>query len=160
MLITMLQENVPGVILSTTGVRIGNIDTLAIALLLLMALDYCAGMAVAKRRNKWSKKAAIDGLFKKSGIILLVIASFIVDKVLPLLEGYVLPDNVNIDSICQLLMVIFIATEFRSIVKNAGRLGQNIPDILNRFLLIKDDEDTSKCVDHMGDKFDEDSAHA
>lgn len=110
----------------------GGLDTMMIALLSLMVLDFLAGVICgAKYRQLDSNKAYLGITRKKMMILVMVAVAVVVD------------DLLNLDgSIRSIAIFYYISMEGLSIVENAGKLGFPIPDALrDKFIQLRDEEE-------------------
>lgn len=122
----------------------GNNGKMALALLLLMGIDYLLGMAAAQRKKKWSAAAALDGLRRKLGTLCLAVTGLILDVVMPFLEEYILPPGLRIRSVFALLIAFFVLKEIYSIFRNAVKLGVPVPDWLRKMLGLEEEDENSR----------------
>lgn len=97
-------------------------------LLVFMAIDYISGIIVAGVFHKSAKsatgalesRAGLKGLCRKCFMLLMVLVAARLDVVMEL------------DFICNAVIIAFIANETISIVENAGLMGIPIPHALTR----------------------------
>ena len=118
---------------------------LAVAWVILMAIDYATGSAAAIRAGTWSSSAARDGIWHKLGAIVAVLVAGILDLTLGHLLRNVpisLPFEYTV-FLCPLVTIWYLLTEAGSIVENAGALGAPIPAWL------------TKAIEMFRDKVDE-----
>lgn len=119
---------------------------LAVAWVVLMAIDYLTGSAAAIRAGEWSSSAARDGIWHKVGAIVAVLVAGILDLTLGHLLGTV-PINLPFEYtvfLCPLVVIWYLLTEAGSIVENAGALGAPIPSWLTKTIeVFKDKVDES-----------------
>ena len=120
---------------------IGGWDTSIQTLLVFMLIDYLTGLALGVL-NKSSKtkdgglssKAGLKGIFKKAGMLVVVIIAHRLD----VLSGT--------DFIKDACIIVLIANEGLSIIENLGTIGVPIPKILIKVIeaLKKTDDDEDK----------------
>lgn len=119
---------------------------LAVAWVVLMAIDYLTGSIAAIRAGNWASGVARDGLYHKAGSFVAALTAGILDLVLGHLIGnapITLPFEYNA-LLCPLVLVWYILTEAGSIVENAGALGAPIPSWLTKAIeVFKDKVDDS-----------------
>lgn len=103
---------------------------MVVAWVVCMALDYATGTAAALKDGKWSSKAARDGIWHKTGAVVVVIVAALLDAVVRAIIGHfeviALPFNYTI-FFCPLVVIWCILTELGSITENAGKLGAPVP---------------------------------
>lgn len=127
---------------------------LVVLFVLCMAADYITGSAAAMQRGEWSSKAARDGIWHKTGSIVVVGASgaadLLIGTILDHIPGITLPFEYTV-LICPLVVVWYILTELGSVVENAVALGAPCPAWLAHILdIVKDGVD--KAGNLGGDK--------
>ena len=99
-------------IITWIGWLIGGYDTMMIALLLFMIIDYLSGVMCAVINKKLSSKI---GLFKKIMIILLVGITNLLGQA------------TGIDGLRYIVISFYLANEGISIIENASILGLPVP---------------------------------
>ena len=117
-----------GVIGSILTNLFGAFDIGLITLIIFMAVDYITGFTVAavfKKSTKsqngaLSSNAGFKGLFRKGGILLVVLVSHRLDLFL------------NSSFIRSAVITAFTANEAISIAENAGLMGIPIPSVITR----------------------------
>lgn len=116
----------------------------------LMFMDYLTSFAAACKAGKWKRKMAIDGLWHKTGEIVVVIVAGTADLLLGLVLDHLPVFSLPIDlrgMICPLVLVWYIVTEIGSIIESAGTLGAPIPPWLAKVVAA-----LHKSVDEKGNK--------
>lgn len=107
----------------------GGIDSLLIALITLMIVDYVSGLVKAYSTKKLSSKVGLKGICKKILIICVVVVSALCETVL------------GIPAIREIVIMFFIINECLSIIENACQMGVKIPEKLQKALeQINEDE--------------------
>ena len=95
---------------------------LAAAWFLAMLLDYATGSAAALRAGTWSSRAAREGLWHKSGLVLVMLLAEIVEHGQTWLDmGFALPLIVP-------AAVYISITEISSIIENIAALNPELCD--------------------------------
>lgn len=102
-------------IITWIGWLIGGYDTMMIALLLFMIIDYLSGVMCAVINKKLSSKIGFKGIFKKIMIILLVGITNL------------LWQATGIDGLRYIVISFYLANEGISIIENASILGLPVP---------------------------------
>ncbi|WNX85807.1 phage holin family protein [Agathobaculum sp. NTUH-O15-33] len=113
-----------------------------------MAADYLTGSAAAIRRGEWSSQVARDGIWHKTGSILVVLvagaADLLIGTILDHLPGIALPFQYSV-LICPIVVIWYVLTELGSILENAVALGAPAPAWLAKILAM-----TKDAVDKAG----------
>lgn len=102
-------------IITWIGWLIGGYDTMMIALLLFMIIDYLSGVMCAVLNKKLSSKIGFKGIFKKIMIILLVGITNLLGQA------------TGIDGLRYIVISFYLANEGISIIENASILGLPVP---------------------------------
>lgn len=102
-------------IIAWIGWLIGGYDTMMIALLLFMIIDYLSGVMCAVINKKLSSKIGFKGIFKKIMIILLVGITNLLGQA------------TGIDGLRYIVISFYLANEGISIIENASILGLPVP---------------------------------
>lgn len=102
-------------IITWIGWLIGGYDTMMIALLLFMIIDYLSGVMCAVINKKLSSKIGFKGIFKKIMIILLVGITNLLGQA------------TGIDGLRYIVISFYLANEGISIIENASILGLPVP---------------------------------
>lgn len=128
----------------------GWLGWLIAAWVVLMAMDYATGTAAALKGGSWSSRAAREGIWHKTGeVVVVIIAAFadgllsIIMEQLPMVE-IALPE---IGLLLPLVLVWYAITELGSIAENAQRMGAPIPAWLVKLMA-----NGKEAVDAAGDK--------
>ncbi len=109
----------------------------AVAWVLLMAMDYISGTAAACKEGNWSSKIAREGLWHKAGMILVVIAAAIADGVLSMLFTHLPGAGLSWPGmVLPMVLAWYIITELGSILENAVHLGAKVPAWLSKMLQV------------------------
>ena len=108
----------------------GWMGWLVVAWVVLMALDYATGTAAALKGGSWSSRAAREGIWHKTGEVVVVLVAALGDTVLAtVVEQLPVP----------LVLVWYALTELGSIVENAAAMGAPIPGWLLKLLALGKD---------------------
>lgn len=115
---------------------LGGVDTMLIALVMFMVVDYVTGLAVAMIFHKSQKtegggassKEGFKGIVKKICILLLVGLAHEIDVI------------VGADYIRSITIMFFVANEGLSVLENAGLMGVKYPAFLVKALEILRDK--------------------
>lgn len=129
-------------------------QTLFFALLFMMLFDYAIGTVVAIIRGEWLLKTAIIGLMTKFCLVLVIVATEILDCVLPEIKEFIFPPAFKIDSISRLVMSCGCVFEFVSIINNIERTHTRFAKTLKRIVSGKNNsiEDPTVIVNEPLDK--------
>jgi len=127
----------------------GWMGWLVIGWIICMALDYLTGSAAASKAGEWSSARAREGIWHKTGMIVVVIVAAGADMLL-----YIVLSNLPIIAlpvqypglICPVVLVWYIITELGSLVENAVAMGAPVPAWLTKLLAVGKD-----AVDKAGE---------
>ena len=109
----------------------GGWDTLIIALVVLVGLDYISGLIKAAATKELSSEIGFRGIGKKVCIFLIVAAAGIAQAFL----GDILP-------LRETVITFFAINELLSLLENAAQMGLGIPDSWkNALLQVRDKEE-------------------
>ena len=129
----------------------GWLGWLAAGWIAAMAMDYITGSLAAAKRGAWSSASAREGIWHKTGMIVVVVVAAGADLLisvllanLPLVELPVAYTGM----VCPVVLVWYIVTELGSMAENAAAMGGPVPEWLLRFLLV-----SRLAIDHSGDSF-------
>jgi toxin secretion/phage lysis holin len=106
---------------------------LVIAWIFCMALDYATGSAAALQAGKWSSRAARNGIWHKTGAVVVVIVAALLDMLVRCMISHFEVITLSFQYtifFCPLVVAWCIITELGSIIENAGALGAPIPSWL------------------------------
>lgn len=123
--------------------KFGLLIPIICLLIILMIIDYIAGMLASKKealenpRSKkygWNSKKGILGIYKKVGYMLTIFTAFCMDYLI-----YKFAEQIGLrykaNTIFGLLVSIwFVIIELISILENAGRMGAELPDFFKKVL--------------------------
>ena len=128
----------------------GWMGWLVVGWIICMVLDYITGSAAAAQGGAWSSAKAREGIWHKTGMIVVVIvaagADLLLATVLAHLPVIQLPVEFS-GLICPVVLVWYIMTELGSIVENIGALGAPVPVWLRKAIAALE-----STVDGAGDK--------
>jgi toxin secretion/phage lysis holin len=103
------------------GFLFGGWSVLLQVLLVFMAIDYITGIIASFIEGKLSSKIGFRGILKKVAIILIVVASHLIDLAL-IAEGFTSKEMI-MDSV----VFFYLGNELLSFTENAGRMGVPLP---------------------------------
>lgn len=102
---------------------LGGFDSILIALLILMCLDYFTGILKAIYKKELSSKIGFQGIIKKLLIITIVSVSVLCER------------DFGIPTVREITIMFFCVNEGISILENAVEMGVKIPEKLKEALL-------------------------
>jgi toxin secretion/phage lysis holin len=108
---------------------VGGLGVAFVVLLGLMTIDFLSGLMVGYSQKELNSSIGKNGLMKKTYIILLISAVYMIQLAIPVLSsaGYV-GDGIAI---------AYCVIEFISIVENGGKLGVPIGPLKNVIAVLK-----------------------
>ena len=134
-----LWTSIVGGLTASITYLIGGVDELAIALGILMIIDYVLGLSVAwtVRKNVESRKM-FKGLLKKMAMLFMVIVAVQMDNA------------TNSGDFMRNAMILFlIGMEGISFIENLGHLGIKVPSFIkDAFTQLQNDNDDKKSGDN------------
>ena len=109
------------------GAFLGWQGIMALVWVAAMGLDYLTGTMAACKAGQWNSTTAREGLWHKSGMIVVVIAAAIADGTMS-----VVCENLPLEMfwpvvILPLVLAWYIITELGSILENAVKMGAPVP---------------------------------
>lgn len=119
----------------------GTWDSLIIALVAFVVIDYITGVANAAMKGKLSSSIGFNGLLKKLMIFLLVAIGTVLDRVIPAAN----------DAIRSAVIMFYIANEGLSILENACEMGIPFPKIIKMMLGKLADDAGEELPEHKTD---------
>lgn len=123
--------------MSTMGLFLGWKGIMAVVWVVAMCLDYISGTAAACKKGEWSSAVAREGLWHKSGMILVVVVAAIADGVMVMICANMPDMGINWPGIIlPLVLAWYIITEFGSVLENAVKMGAAVPDWLVKLLKV------------------------
>lgn len=129
----------------------GWLGWLVVSWVTCMLLDYITGSAAAGKAGEWSSRRAVDGIWHKMGMMVVVIVAAIADLMINLLLTNLPVLALPVDYsglICPVVLVWYMLTELGSITENAIKMGAPVPSWLQRLLAASRD-----AVDKTGNSF-------
>ena len=115
-----------------------------------MVVDYITGSAVAAKQGQWSSSMAREGIWHKTGMIVVVIvaagADLLIALVLENIPAVQLPFTYS-GLICPIVLVWYGVTELGSITENAVAMGAPVPGWLTKLLQVSKD-----AIDNAGEQ--------
>lgn len=115
-------SNFFGVVGGTIVFLLGGWDTLIMALVVLMSLDYVTGILKGIYNKKLSSKTGRQGIIKKIVVLIVVCLAVLFEKI-------------GIPAMREMVIMFFAVNEGISILENASQMGLPIPDQLKNALL-------------------------
>lgn len=130
--------------------RFGLLFPALMVLTAMMIIDYVSGMAASKREamedpaRGWSSAKGAQGILKKMGYLLVIVAGVAVDWLIlssAELMDVGLPTRTFFGLLC---CIWYILNELLSITENAGRMGAPLPGFLTDVIaVLKDNVEVS-----------------
>lgn len=129
---------------------LGWFGWLAIAFVACMSVDWITGSMAAWKRGEWESRIAREGIWHKTGSIIAVLVTLILDAVI----GNVINNIPSISLpftytvlLSPVVIVWYILTELGSIIENAGRMGAPVPGFLQKAIAL-----LKESIDAAGEK--------
>ncbi len=123
---------------------------LVIGWVFCMVVDYITGSLAAAKQGEWSSAQAREGIWHKTGMIVVVIvaagADLLISLVLANIPAVQLPFDYG-GLICPIVLVWYVVTELGSIIENAVAMGAAVPGWLTKLLQVSKD-----AIDSAGDQ--------
>lgn len=123
---------------------------LVIGWVFCMVVDYITGSLAAAKQGEWSSAQAREGIWHKTGMIVVVIvaagADLLISVVLANVPAVQLPFTYE-GLICPIVLVWYVVTELGSIAENAVAMGAPVPGWLTKLLQVSKD-----AIDNAGDQ--------
>lgn len=123
---------------------------LVIGWVICMVVDYITGSAAAAKQGQWSSSMAREGIWHKTGMIVVVIvaagADLLISLVLANIPAVQLPFTYS-GLICPIVLVWYGVTELGSITENAVAMGAPVPGWLTKLLQVSKD-----AIDNAGEQ--------
>ena len=146
-------------IISKTPLLWVGIGWLVVIYIVTMIIDYVTGNFIAVKHKKWCSSTAREGIWKKCGSILAVLAAVITDLLLSLIINNF--PNIHLPFtysalFTPLVLVWYIVTELGSIIENAALMGAKVPAFLRRYLKLLNDS----VEDHSTEEQSQDSLNS
>ena len=147
--IDVWKASVIAVIGALTGLW-GWFGWLVIGWVICMVVDYITGSAAAAKQGQWSSSMAREGIWHKTGMIVVVIvaagADLLIALVLENIPVVQLPFTYS-GLICPIVLVWYGVTELGSITENAVAMGAPVPGWLTKLLQVSKD-----AIDNAGEQ--------
>lgn len=118
------------------GYFLGGMDSLLIALIIFMVIDYSTGLMCAVADQKLSSAVGFKGIFKKMLIIMLIGVAHIIDL-------YVVRSG---NALRSAVACFYLSNEGISLLENAAYLGLPIPEKLKAILEQLHDRDIEEDI--------------
>lgn len=123
---------------------------LVIGWVFCMVVDYITGSLAAAKQGEWSSAQAREGIWHKTGMIVVVIvaagADLLISLVLANIPAVQLPFDYG-GLICPIVLVWYVVTELGSITENAVAMGAPVPGWLTKLLQVSKD-----AIDNAGEQ--------
>ena len=123
---------------------------LVIGWVFCMVVDYITGSLAAAKQGEWSSAQAREGIWHKTGMIVVVIvaagADLLIALVLANIPAVPLPFTYS-GLICPIVLVWYVVTELGSIIENAVAMGAPVPGWLTKLLQVSKD-----AIDSAGEQ--------
>lgn len=130
------------------GTFLGWKGIMAVAWLVLMAMDWITGTAAARKNGTWKSSTARDGAWHKAGSVIVILLAFIADFIMGIMLPHIPMLNISWpEFLAPVVLAWYIVTELGSILENAIKLGAPVPS-----WIVKIFDATLKMADNVGDK--------
>ena len=130
------------------GTFLGWKGIMAVARLVLMAMDWITGTAAARKNGTWKSSTARDGAWHKAGSVIVILLAFIADFIMGIMLPHIPMLNISWpEFLAPVVLAWYIVTELGSILENAVKLGAPVPS-----WIVKIFDATLKMADNVGDK--------
>lgn len=147
--INWIKASIISIIGALTGVW-GWFGWLVIGWVICMVVDYITGSLAAAKQGEWSSAQAREGIWHKTGMIVVVIvaagADLLIALVLENIPAVQLPFTYS-GLICPIVLVWYGVTELGSITENAVAMGAPVPGWLTKLLQVSKD-----AIDNAGEQ--------
>lgn len=121
---------------SALSALLGWQGILAVVWVAAMMLDYISGTMAACKSGEWSSSVAREGIWHKSGMIIVVVVAAIADGIMAMICARI-PLGISWPTlILPLVLAWYILTESGSVLENAVKLGAAVPEWLTNLLKI------------------------
>lgn len=101
---------------------LGGLDSILIALIIFMTIDYISGVVASYFAKETSSKIGFKGILKKF-VILLIVGL-----------GVILERDLGIPAVREVVIMFFISNEGISILENATEIGIKVPNVISNAL--------------------------
>lgn len=129
---------------------LGWFGWLVIAFIACMSVDWITGSMAAWKRGEWESRIAREGIWHKTGSIIAVLVTLILDAVIGNVINNIpsvsLPFTYTV-LLSPVVIVWYILTELGSIIENAGRMGAPVPGFLKKAIAL-----LKESIDEAGEK--------
>lgn len=137
-------------LLTSVSALLGWFGWLVITFVVCMSVDWITGSMAAWKRGEWKSKIAREGIWHKTGSIIAVLVTLILDAVIGNMINNIpsvsLPFTYTV-LLSPIVIVWYILTELGSIIENAGRMGAPVPAFLQKAITL-----LKESVDAAGEK--------
>lgn len=125
--------------------KLGILGPILVILFILMILDYITGMLASKKESighpddpayGWSSKKGAAGIIKKVGYLCVIAVAIVIDYIILHVAGSIgIP--VTAKAFFALLVAVwYVLNEALSIIENAGRMGAQVPEWLQKYIAV------------------------
>ena len=133
------------------GAFLGWRGIMAVVWVVLMAMDWITGTAAARKNGTWKSAAARDGVWHKTGSVLVVVVALLGDFILGVMISHIPVLEIAWPNLLgPLVLAWYIVTELGSILENAVKMGAKVPG-----WIVKIFDATLKMVDKVGEKYED-----
>lgn len=150
-------DNVNGFKVAVTAIAagvsaaLGWFGWLVVAFVACLFGDWISGSAAAWKNGKWESKVAREGIWHKTGsviaVLVTVILDYVIGNVINNIPSVSLPFAYTV-LLSPVVLVWYILTELGSIIENAGKMGAPVPGFLQKAIAL-----FKGTVDAAGEKF-------
>ena len=120
-------------LLTSVSALLGWFGWLVITFVVCMSVDWITGSMAAWKRGEWESKIAREGIWHKTGSIIAVLVTLILDAVIGNMINNIpsvsLPFTYTV-LLSPIVIVWYILSELGSIIENAGWMGAPVPVFL------------------------------
>lgn len=110
------------------GTVLGWKGIMAVAWVVLMALDWITGTAAARKNGEWKSSISRDGAWHKAASLIVIAVAFLADFIMGIMLPHIPVLNIQWPNIlAPLVLAWYIVTELGSILENAVKLGAPVP---------------------------------
>ena len=135
---------------ASVSALLGWFGWLVIVFVACMSVDWITGSMTAWKRGEWESRIAREGIWHKTGSIIAVLVTLILDAVIGNVINNIpsvsLPFTYTV-LLSPIVIVWYILTELGSIIENAGRMGAPVPGFLKKAIVL-----LKESIDAAGEK--------
>ena len=115
---------------SVASVYLGIINEIFFVFCFMTILDYFTGTVAAKRKNKWTKAKAVQGMWEKFGFFILITLACTLDFTVSFIGSKMNETFTTHKGFTFIVLIWLIGTEGRSNLKNLKAWGIKVPKFL------------------------------